>query len=80
VSTGGTVEELAAQVDALVGAIVMHNAVIQDAEQRSIAQPLIEAWADIAAVHREIVDEYVVEVRLLRAEIALIPPPRQPAD
>lgn len=79
-SNGGTVEELAAQVDALVGAVVMHQAVVRDAEEHSVAYPTIEAWQDIAAVHRSIVDEYTEEIRLLRAEIALLPKQRGPVD
>lgn len=79
-SNGGTVEELDAQVDALVMAVVKHNAVIQDAEQQSIAHPGDGQWPDVCALHRSIVDEYVVEIRLLRAEIALLPAPREPVD
>ena len=79
-STGGTVEELHAQVDALVGAVVLHRQVIRDAEEHAVAYPTIETWRDIAAVHRQIVAEYVEEIRLLRAEIALLPQPRGPVD
>jgi uncharacterized membrane protein len=79
-STGGTVEELDAQVDALVGAVVLHRAVITDAEEHTVAYPTVESWRDIAAVHREIVAEYVEEIRLLRAEIALLPRQRGPVD
>ena len=77
-STGCTVEELDAQIDALVGAVVLHRQVIRDAEEHSVAYPTIETWRDIAAVHRQIVAEYVEEIRLLRAEIALIPHQRMP--
>ena len=77
-ANGGTVEELDAQVDALVMAVVKHNAVIIDAEQHAIhGDP---TWADIAATHRQIVNEYVDEIRLLRAEIALLPRQRRPVD
>lgn len=79
-TTGGTVEELDAQVDALVMAIVKHNAVIQDAEQQSIAHPDQPQWADVIIVHREIVGEHVAEVRLLRAEIRLLPAQRGPVE
>jgi hypothetical protein len=79
-SNGGTVEELDAQVDALVGAVVLHLAVVRDAEEHAVAYPTVESWLDIAAVHREIVAEYKTEIRLLRAEIALLPYPRRPID
>ena len=79
-ANGGTVEELDAQVDALVMAVVKHNVVIIDAEQQAIAHPDDPTWADIAATHRQIVSEYVEEIRLLRAEIALLPRQRRPVD
>lgn len=79
-ATGGTVEELDAQVDALVMAVVKHNQVIQDAEQQAIANPHDPAWPDVIAVHRDIVNEYVEEIRLLRGEIQLLPQPRGPVD
>jgi hypothetical protein len=79
-TNGGTVEELDAQVDALVLAVVKHNQVIQDAEQQSVAHPDDAQWPAVVAVHREIVDEHIVEIRLLRAEIALLPRPRRPVD
>lgn len=73
-SNGGTIEELDAQVDALVLAIVRHNAVIQEAEQAVIADPHHPHWLDVIVMHREIVDDHVHEVRLLRAEIELLLP------
>ena len=76
-STGGTVDELAAEVDALVGALVLHRQVVQDAEQRTVAGADVALWSSIAAVHREIVAEYIEEIRLLRAEIRLLPAQRR---
>lgn len=79
-STGGTVEELDAQVDALVMAVVKHNQVIQDAEQQAVANPYDPQWPDIVALHLQIVQEYVQEIRLLRGEIALLPSQRRSVD
>lgn len=77
-ATGTTVDELDAQVDALVLAIVKHNQVIADAEQAAVADPThVDHWATIIDLHREIVTAHITEVRLLRAEIALIPRQRQ---
>lgn len=79
-ATGTTVEELDAQVDALVLAIVKHNQVIADAEQAAVADPThVEHWTSILTLHRQIVDEHITEVRLLRAEIALLPRQRPPS-
>jgi hypothetical protein len=79
-STGGTVVELDAMVDALVLAIVKHNAVIQEAEQAVIVDPLATDMLDVIQVHREIVAEHAAEVVLLRAEIARLPRQRGPVD
>jgi hypothetical protein len=79
VANGGTVEELHAEVDALEGALVMHKAVLQDAEQRAVAGQDEPMWQAVAAVHHTIVDEYTEEIRLLRAEILLLPAQRQPS-
>lgn len=79
-ATGGTVEELHAEVDALVGAIVAHNALIAGLEQQ-----LAEGHGDrrhmldVIGTHRDIVEGHITEVRLLREEIAfLIPEQRRP--
>lgn len=82
-TNGGTVEELDAQVDALVSAIVAHNALIQTLEQDVVADTYNhrdrQHTLDAIATHRQIVDEHAREVRLLRDEILLlIPEPRQP--
>lgn len=79
-SNGGTVDELHAQVDALLGALVLHQAVVRDAEEQAVADPADEVWPSVAAVHREIVKDYKDEIRLLRAEIALLPRQRGPVD
>jgi hypothetical protein len=72
--------ELDAMVDALVLAIVKHNAVIQEAEQAVIVDPLATDMLDVIQVHREIVAEHAAEVVLLRAEIARLPRQRGPVD
>lgn len=79
-ANGGTVEELDAQRVALELAIVKHNQVIQDAEQQSIKHPNDPHWPDVCDLHRGIVNEYVVEIRLIDTERAGLPRPRRPAE
>lgn len=76
-SNGSSVLELDAQVDALVGALVVHRAVVLDLEQQIVAGTARPDADDELATHREIAAEYTEEIRLLRSEIALIPEQRR---
>lgn len=79
-STGGTLEELDAQVKALEDAMELHWDAAHDAEQQAVVDLTDPTWQDTASIHREIVAEYVEEIQLLRAEMTLLPLQRIAVD
>lgn len=76
---GTHLDELNRQVEGLLIEVTKLNAVIQDAEQQSIAHPKDLEWLDVVDVHRAMVNKKVAEIRRLQTQIVGVPTQRPPS-